>query len=174
MLQNYNTYRILQIFFSEPTRFFQLRGISRIAKIGLPSAINHVKKLEKGGFVKKEKKGVYESYTANKESDKYKLYKKSDIILRLNESGFIEYLINNTTPNAIMLFGSASRGEDTEASDVDIFVLAKEEKLDLKKFEKFIKRKINIYFEDNIKNLSKEFLNNIINGIKLYGYLKVV
>lgn len=145
-----------------------------MAKLGLPSVINHVKKLEKDGFVRKEKKSVYESYTANKESDNYKLYKKNDIILRLNESGFIQYLINNTTPNAIILFGSASRGEDIETSDVDVFVLAKEEKLNLKKFENIIKRKINIYFESNIKNLSKELLNNIVNGIKLYGYLKVV
>ena len=174
MLQNYNTYRILQLFFDQPTKLFQLREISRIAKIGLPSAISHVKKLEKYGFVKKEKKSTYESYTANRDADKYRLYKKNDIVLRLNESGFIEYIMNNTTPNAIMLFGSASRGEDTEASDVDIFVLAKEEKLDLKKFEKSLKRRINIYFEDNIKNLSKELLNNISNGIKLYGYLKVV
>ena len=83
-----------------------------MANIGLPSVINHVKKLEKYEFVKKEKKGVYESYTANNDSDKYRLYKKVDIILRLSESGLIEYLTNNTTPNAIMLFGSASRGED--------------------------------------------------------------
>ena len=161
------------MFFDQPTKLFQLREISRLAKIGLPSVINHVEKLEKYGFVKKEKKSVYESHIANKENDIYKLYKKLDIVLRLNESGFVEYLISNATPNAIILFGSASRGEDIESSDVDIFVLAKEENLNLKEFEKYIKRKINIYFESNIKNLSKELLNNIINGIKLYGYLKV-
>lgn|SRR3989338_1509696 len=174
MLQNYNIYRILQLFFDQPTKLFQLREISRIADIGLPSAINHVKKLEKYGFVKKEKKSTYQSYIANKESEKYKLYKKIDIVLRLNESEFAEYLIKNTTPNAVILFGSASRGEDIESSDVDIFVLAKEEVLDLRKFERLTKRKINLYFEPNIKNLSKELLNNIINGIKIYGYLKVV
>ena len=173
MLQNYNTYRIMQLFFDQPTKLFQLREISRMAKLGLPSAINHVKKLEKDGFVKKEKKSVYESYTANKESDKYKLYKKNDIILRLNDSGFIQYLTDNTTPNAIILFGSASRGEDIETSDVDIFVLAKEEKLNLSGFEKYIKRKINVYFESNIRRMGREFLNNIVNGTKLYGYLKV-
>lgn len=174
MLQNYNTYRILQLFFDQPTKLFQLREISRLAKIGLPSAINHVKKLEKYGFVKKEKKSVYESYVANKEDDKFKLYKKIDMAIRLSESGLVEYLISNLTPNAIVLFGSASRGEDIETSDVDIFVQAKEEKLELKKFERVVKRKINVYFESDVKNLSKELLNNIINGIKLHGYLKVV
>ena len=174
MLQNYNTYRILQLFFDQPTKLFQLREMSRLAKIGLPSVINHVKKLEKQGFVKKEKKSVYESYVANKESDKYKLYKKMDIVLRLNESGLVEYITNSTTPNAIVLFGSASRGEDIETSDVDIFVQAKEENLELKKFERVVKRKINVYFEPDVRNLSKELSNNIVNGIKLHGYLKVV
>ncbi len=174
MLQNYNTYKILQLFFDQPTKLFQLREISRMAEIGLPSAISHVKKLEKYCFVKKEKKSTYQSYIANKDNEKYKLYKKHDIALRLHESGFIEYLVNNVTPTAIVLFGSAARGEDIETSDVDIFVLAKEENLDLTRFEKQIKRKINIYFEPNIKKLSKELLNNIVNGIKIYGYIKVI
>ena len=173
MLQNYNTYRILQLFFDQPTKLFQLRELSRLAKIGLPSVINHVKKLEKDGFIKKEKKSVYESYTANKDDDKYRLYKKNDIVLRLDESGFVKYVTDSIMPNAVVLFGSASRGEDIETSDIDIFILSKEEKLDLKKFENTLKRKINVYFEPDIKNLSKELLNNIINGIKIYGYVKV-
>jgi predicted nucleotidyltransferase len=173
MLQNYNTYRILQLFFDQPTKLFQLRELSRLADIGLPSVINHVKKLEKYGFVRKEKKNIYESYVANKDNDRYRLYKKNDLTLRLNESGFVKYVTDSIMPNAVIIFGSASRGEDIETSDIDIFILSKEEKLDFKKFESILKRRINIYFETDIKNLSKELLNNIINGIKIYGYVKV-
>ena len=39
--------------------------------------------------------------------------------------------------------------------------------------KKGLNRKINIFFEDNFSRLSKELKNNILNGIKLYGYLKV-
>lgn len=172
MLQNYTTYRILQLFFNSPTKLFQLREISRLIKLGLPSVINHVKKLEKQGFIKGVKNTIYTSYTANK-TERFKLYKKNDILLRIYESGLIDYLDNELSPDAIVLFGSASRGEDIEKSDIDLFILAKEKDLKLKKYENQLKRKIKPFFEEKLINLPKELLNNIINGIVLKGYLKV-
>jgi predicted nucleotidyltransferase len=76
-------------------------------------------------------------------------------------------------PDSIILFGSASKGEDLKESDIDLFVLSNKEKLDLEKFEKKINRKINIMFSSNFSSLSKELKNNIINGVILGGYLKV-
>ena len=52
MIQKYNTYKILQVFFDFPAKHFQLREICRMVNITLPSVRNHVKKLEKDGFVK--------------------------------------------------------------------------------------------------------------------------
>ena len=48
-----------------------------------------------------------------------------------------------------------------------------EKKVNLTRFEKNLKHNINILFEDNINKLSNELFNNIINGIKLHGYLKL-
>jgi len=173
MLQNYNTYRILELFFDFPTKLFQFREISRLVDLGLPSVVAHVKKLEKEGLVKKEKVQVYYGYKANK-TERYRLYKKLNMVLRLNENGLIGFLEEKFSPNTVVLFGSASRGEDIESSDIDLFVLAKEKKLDLKLFEKKLKRKINLFFEENLKDVPKELMNNIINGIVLSGYLKVL
>ncbi len=73
-----------------------------------------------------------------------------------------------------MLFGSFARGEDTSKSDIDIAVVARGGKsLDLKKFEAKIGRKINVY-EIKLKECTKEFLNNLANGIVIYGYLKLI
>src|SRR3989344_2560449 len=58
-------------------------------------------------------------------------------------------------------------------NDFDIFVEAKESKLNLAKYEKKLNRKINILFEPNLNNLSKELKNNIINGIVLYGFIRI-
>jgi predicted nucleotidyltransferase len=77
-------------------------------------------------------------------------------------------------PEAMVLFGSYSRGEDTSSSDVDIAVITgKRIKLDLKKFERKIKRNINI-FELDIKTAEMEFLNDLANGIVISGYLTVI
>ena len=172
MLQKYNTYRILRLFFDSPKKSFQLREISRILKLGLPSVKNHLEELEKEGFVEKKKGNIYDNYVAIRE-EKFKTYKKTDIIIRLFESGLIDYIDEEVSPDVIILFGSASRGEDIEQSDIDIFVLAKEKEINLDKFEKILKRKINVLFEHRIKNIPEELLNNISNGIVLRGYLKI-
>lgn len=173
MLQNYNAYKILELFFDFPTKNFQLREISRLVGLGLPSVIAHIKKLEKEEFVKKEKANIYYSYKANK-TTKFKIYKKTNLILRLNESGLIKFLEETFLPSVIILFGSASRGEDIESSDIDLFILAKEKKVDLKIFEKKLKRKVSLLFEETVGDVPKELMNNIINGVVLSGYLKVL
>lgn len=139
----------------------------------MPSIINHVKQLESDGYIRKEEGGIYSSFVANK-TDSFKMYKKNDILLRLDESGLVEYLDEQLSPNAIVLFGSASRGEDIETSDIDIFILAKEKELNLKKFETKLKRKVKLFFEDKIEDVPKELLNNLVNGIVLKGYMRIV
>jgi predicted nucleotidyltransferase len=172
MIQNYNTYRVLQLFFDYPSKHFQLREICRILKLGLPSVRNHIKKLEKFGFIRKEKKRVYASFISNR-NELFKIYKRNDVLLRLYETGLIESLSNTFVPDVIVLFGSASRGEDIETSDIDLFLIAKEKKIKLDIFEKKLKRKISLHFENDILDTPKELKNNIINGIVVYGYLKV-
>lgn len=172
MLQEYTTYRILTLFFDQPTMYFQLREISRMLKLGMPSVINHVKKLEKEGLIKKEKRGVYKSYVSEK-NDLFRIYRRNDILLRMHESGLIDFLAEEFMPDTIVLFGSCARGEDIETSDIDLLVVSKEKEIDLKKFESLLKRKISLHFEENVTEIPKELLNNIVNGIVLFGYLTV-
>ncbi len=174
MLQNYTRYRILQEFFDSPRKSFQIREISRIVKLAHPSVIKHLQVLEKMGFILKEKKGVYPAFKANRDSEDFKLLKKQNIVWRIHQCGLLGLLEEKFLPDCIVLFGSCARGEDNEESDIDLFVQAKEEDIKFEKFEKLLKRKINILFEPKLKNLSKELLNNIINGQVVYGYLKVL
>lgn len=173
MLQKYNTYKILELFFDFPTRNFQLREISRLVNLGLPSVSNHIKILEKEGFVKREKGGVYPYCKANK-TEKFRLYKKTNLLLRLSECGLLDFLKEKLIPDAIVLFGSAAQGNDAEESDIDLFILAKKKDLNLKPFEEKLRREINIFFEEKLDKLPKELMNNIINGMVLSGYLRVL
>ena len=173
MLQNYSKYRILQEFFDFPRKNFQMREISRRTKIAQPSAINHLKSLLKEEFILKEKKGTYPSFIANRDSLRFKIYKKFNILIRLYETGLIEHISDSCFPNVIILFGSASKGEDTEESDLDLFIQSKAKKLNLEKYKKLLNRKISLFFEDNFSRLSNELKNNILNGIILKGYIKI-
>ncbi|MBI5347033.1 MAG: nucleotidyltransferase domain-containing protein [Candidatus Aenigmarchaeota archaeon] len=173
MLQNYSRYKVLQEFFDFPRKSFQMRELSRMVKLAQPSVINHLEALQKEGLVIKEKRGIYPSFRANRESDDFKLLKKQNLAWRIYNCGLISFLDQELRPDCIVLFGSAARGEDTESSDIDMFIQAEETSLRLEKYERALNRKISLVFETKVTKLSKELLNNIINGDVLYGYMKV-
>lgn len=172
MLENYNRYKILEEFFDYPTKKFQLRELARNTDVSLPSVKNHIEELVKENFIKKVKTGTYPGYKA-KRNEKFKLYKKLDLIRRLHEIGLVKYLKEKLDePDAIVIFGSAAYGEDIEKSDIDILVVCKQKKIDLTQYQREINRKINLQFmkEEDIKK-NKELANNFANGIILSGYL---
>lgn len=177
MYQKNNKYKVLKIFFDDPNprEGFQLREISRKTRIAPTSVKRYLKEMEKENLIKKwrGRPQSYPIYFPNRDSEKYRFCKKIDIISRINESGILKCLDNNCSPDVVILFGSASRGEDIKKSDIDIFLLCKERKIDTKEFERELKRKINLFFCENFSKLSKELKNNILNGIILKGYLKV-
>ena len=173
MIQNYSRYKLLQEFFDFPKKDFQVRELSRRIKLAQISVTNHLNLLLKETLIIKEKKHTYPSFRANIDSEIFKLLKKQNLLFRMQTSGLLDMLEKEFKPNCIILFGSSSRGEDTENSDIDLFVQSNESGIKLEKYEKILNRKINLLFEPNIKNLNKELLNNIINGEKMYGYLKV-
>lgn len=178
MLQKDNRYRILRIFFEDPSPKgigFQLREISRKVAIAPPSVKKYLTELKKEGLITKVKHRIYgyPVYYANRDNDNFKFLKRLDTLMKIKESGLLEYLSESCMPDVIILFGSSASGEDLKDSDVDLFVASKDEKLSLDKFEKYLNRKINILFSDSFNRMSKELKNNIINGIILKGYLKV-
>ena len=104
-----------------------------------------------------------------------KIFKKYKFIYNLSfilESGLVDFVEEKLMPKAIVLFGSYSREEDTENSDIDVFVECKKEELDLAKFEKKLSRKIELHFNERFISYPKELKNNIMNGIVLSGFLE--
>jgi predicted nucleotidyltransferase len=172
MIQNYSRYGVLEAFFDNPTKIFMVRELCRYAKITQPSATLHLKALVKEGLLLKSDEGLYGGYVANRDSDEFKLLKRQNLIYRISKSGLLNFLSKKIQPESLIIFGSASRGEDIESSDIDIFVESPSEDLDLKKYEKLLKRKIHLLFNSDFKKMKSEIKNNIVNGTKLYGYLR--
>ena len=162
---------ILNLFYENPTKEFHIREIARILKLSKTNIGYHINKLLKTNIII-TKKGVFKSYIANEDSKEYRYSKLLHGLKRIYDCGIIQYL-EKINPRCIVLFGSFAKAEYDINSDVDLFVQAPEQKLDLAKYEKKLKHKINVFFEPNINKLSPELLNNIINGIKLSGHIKL-
>lgn len=173
MIGKCNTWKIARIFFDYPSRGFLLREISKESGFGLPSVRNHIRILEKIGVVEKREGKIYPLYFATR-NELYKTYKLADILIRMRTSGLVDFIIGSFAPDAVILFGSASRGEDVENSDVDLFVVAGEKEVDLRRFESALNRKIELHFTESPGKVPKELMNSVVNGITLYGFLEAL
>jgi len=151
---------VKEFVFQKPEEWVHIREIARNLKISPNTVRNVIKKLLK------------EEIGANFENESYKTEKKIFNLLKIYESGIINYLYDYYSPSAIILFGSYSRGEDISTSDIDIGIITpKKNQPELKNFEKKLKRKVNLSLFVK-KEVSEEFFTNIINGIVLKGVLK--
>lgn len=158
--------KIKELFFDFPNRRFHTREISRIIKVSAPAVSKALKNLGKQGFLSVKKKFLHE-ITASR-TERFTSEKKLSNLKRIYDSGLRDYLKEEFPLTTIVLFGSYSRGEDTEKSDIDIAILGKEQKLNIKKYSDLLKKQINIQYL-NMKKISKELRNNLFNGILLSG-----
>ena len=166
-------YRILETFIEQPTRDFSARGIARELSINHATVLTYLKRLLKLGLIKKKTETLYPTYFANTENPSYMLHKKNHVLDQIRRSGLVEHLKSTTLASAIVLFGSCAKGSYASESDIDIFVEAKASGLDLKYYEKKLKRKINILFQPAISQLSAPLRNNVLNGVVLEGFIRI-
>ncbi|MBS3073498.1 nucleotidyltransferase domain-containing protein [Candidatus Pacearchaeota archaeon] len=151
MLNKYNRYNLLKLFLDSPTE----------------------KDFEREGLIKKQIKRKIPFYTAIRDNPNFILYKKLSILFELNDIGLIDYLWDKLSPESIVLYGSFVKGESIEDSDIDLFILGKERKVDITKFEDKLDKKIHLFFKESLKEIPNELKNNILNGVILKGYLQV-
>jgi predicted nucleotidyltransferase len=155
------------VFFDDPLPYrigFQLREISRKINLAPKSVKIYLDELEKENLIIKKEHRIhkYPVYYANREDEYFKFLKRLNTIRSIKESGLLDYLNDKYMPEVIILFGSASKGEDIKDSDIDIYLQCETKKIDLSKHEKELKKKINLFFEKNFDRLSEELKKNSI------------
>jgi len=168
-----NTNKILKEIFQNPTYSFHIRELARITRLNPNTIINISKNLEKDKIITKNKTKNIVEIKANIEDQTFIRKKRTFNLNELYDSGLIDFLIEKyDNPELIAILGSFSRGEDIEKSDIDIIVITDKKDIPyLEKFEKKLKRKIHL-IPSTYKEISKEFYNNLINGIVLHGYIR--
>ena len=151
-------------FVKNPSSRIHIREISRRIKISPPSVLNQTKKLIKKGLLVSEKQGKNVVISSNYENELFIEKKKWTNLFLLLDSGIVDKL--NCINNTVILFGSYSKGEDTERSDIDI-AIDKKPNINLEEYEDKLERKIQFHIierkmQDNLKE-------NIRQGILLGG-----
>jgi len=168
-----SVWKVFEVFVEEPLRIHYIKEISRKINLAPTSVRKHLENLEKENILTRKKGEIFAGFVANRNNNNFLFYKRTLNIIKIKESGLINYLISSLYPKAIVLYGSYPKGEDVEDSDIDILIISKIKKnMHLEKFEKKLKRKIHIITKEKLSKLNKNLKLEIINGIIIYGYLK--
>lgn len=166
-------WKVFEVFVDEPLKMHYIKEISGKIKLAPTSVKNHLSELEKENLITKEKGERFYGFIANRENNDFLFYKRIFNIMKIKESGLLEFLIKSIYPQTIILYGSYLSGEDVEKSDIDLLIISKVKKrIETEKFERILKRNIHIITESDIKKLPKELKSEVVNGLVLYGYLK--
>ncbi len=171
---------IIEYFIREPNREFHIRELAKLSKISPTTVSKYLKQLSNRGILLSKKRYNHSLFRANAENPNFKDLKLFYNIKILRESGLINHLIDIFNhPEAIILFGSFRKAEDTPKSDIDLLIITPIKKEpNLTKFEKKLRHKIQIFLYshqdmEKMKVKNKELLNNMINGIVLSGFWEV-
>ena len=171
MFDDSNRGRVLERIFLEPGREFYLRELAEEVDLAPSTVSRIVDELEEEELVEVER-DLKMSITGSR-TDRFLDVKRSFNLGKLAESGLIDRIEEKTVPEAVVLFGSYAKGEDTDESDIDIAVVnGREEAIDLESFEIDLERRLNIQYVETNK-ISENFLESLANGITLRGYLEV-
>ena len=167
--------QVREYFLLNPTMKSWVRQIERDLKVSLPLVIRYTKELEKERILKSSSVAGITLYSADRTSTIFLMEKRLYNLRSLYSSGLVDFLVQELSNPAIILFGSYARGEDVETSDIDIFIETTQKEIpSLVKFEKKLQRKTQLFkYKDISKVENKELANNIMNGITLNGFLEV-
>src|SRR3989344_5216920 len=137
------------------------REIAKILKVSPTAVTNSVPQLKKDNLIKVEETKTIE-------------LKRVENLKNIYLSGLSDYLEKELAGGTVILFGSYSRGEDTNTSDIDFAVIERKDKLlRLDEYEKMLYREININFYSSWKDIHEHLKNNILNGILLHGSVEL-
>ena len=161
----------LEPFLKDNYRRINVREYARIRNISPPSASKLLSYLHKEDLLDKEEEKNYIYFVANKENKLFINLLISYWSLKIKESGFIGYIEKELINPLIIMFGSFSKAEINQKSDIDlaIFTISKKQ-INPEKFEKKLNRKIQTFIfknKEEIKN--RELLYNILNGFIILG-----
>lgn len=157
--------RVLGLFYEYPRERFTVRAIAKKTKIPKSTVQKYLLALKKKNLVTKENKAST--------SLLFKTKKVNYFVEKIVESGLIDFLRQELKPDCIILFGSFRKGESEEGSDIDLFIEThKDKSLKLDLFEKKLGHEVDLHIHEDVDNVHKDLFFNIINGIKLYGFLR--
>lgn len=167
---------ILNFLFVHPTTTFRGRALAKRLNKSVSGVVKSIRNLKKIGLITLEKDFTLK-IALNRDNKETFILKRITNLKSLYTTGLVSLLSNKFPGSTIIVFGSYSYGEDTEDSDIDVAILGYPKgnvvHKELVKYNNLLERSVHLHFFDNLKNVDKNLRENIINGIRLKGMIKL-
>ncbi len=164
-----------ELFYNQPTKHWHFEDLLRTASLSRAQANEWLKKLLRETLIKRIKpEGKMPYYLANYEHIHYQISKRLYALTQLHESGLLDYLASLENVKTVILFGSFSRWDWYDTSDIDLFIWGDVDKVYVGKFVPKLKRDIQIFLgkdENDLRQMGPALLKNIIGGFIIKGVL---
>jgi len=171
---------IIKYFIEDPNTEFHIRELAKLSKKSPTTISKYLNDLKKRGILRSRRERNHLLFRSNTDNPAFRDEKLFYNIKKIREAGLVEYLNEEFNhPEAIVLFGSFRKAENTPLSDIDILIItSSKNRPNIEKFEKKLGHKIQIFLHsrkdvNRMKIKNRELLNNFLNGIVLDGFWEV-
>ena len=168
----------MELFFENPTKEWHFEEVVKEVKIARSKADIWLKKFIKKKLIKKiKKRGKMPYYISNYDSLEYKNKKRIFAFNKLYESGLLSHLGGLQKAETVIIFGSFSRSDWYEDSDVDVFIYGNPEGLKIVNYELKLHKNIQLFIcqnKEELSKLGKGLIRNILKGNLIKGNLDFV
>lgn len=166
--------QVLAQFFNNP-KYWHFEELHKAARISKPQLSNWLQKLAKEGLVKKVKpRGKMPYYIAMEQNPDFRYLKRLYAIQLLTDCGFLSHLASLKGVKVAILFGSFSRYDWYDHSDIDVFIFGDDQAFEQGKFELKLRREIQVHTAKNQSDLQRmeKLLPYIIAGDFIKGSIE--
>lgn len=167
--------QLLKLFFNFPTKHWHFTKLREEARISDAKLSKWLKKFVKNDIVIKIRpKGKMPYYIGNSKSPHYRNTKKLLALNELHECGLLDHLLS-VKAETIIIFGSFSRWDWYDESDIDIFIFGDGQGFKPTKYEMKLHREIQIFHARNkndLKRYSPNLIHEILNGVFIKGRIR--
>lgn len=157
---------ILEFFFNSSKRW-HFEELRRTVKIGKPQLARWLKILQNEGIVKRVKpKSRMPYYVQNTENPRFRNAKRMFAKEKMMKSGLLDHLASLPKAKVIIIFGSFSRWDWYQESDIDLFIYGDDSAFEQGKYELKLRRDIGRFTAKDAQELKKmeKLLPSILSG----------
>ncbi len=166
---------LLQELFFNQSKSWHFEELRKKVHIGKPQLARWLLIFEKEGVIKRiknYKKMPY--YLPDFNNPSFKNQKRLFARKKLFDSGLLDHLSSLSKAKVVIFFGSFSRSDWYEKSDIDIFIYGDDKELNQSKYELKLKRDIQIHRAENKQDIKRieRLLPYILSGEFIKGSIQ--